>query len=309
MRLLFTGGGGAGTEALWSLLSPKYRLHFADAYPERIHPIVDARQRHEVPTATKSTFVPSLRDLAAVIEADLLIPGVDEELVELARHRASFGGTSVVLPEEDFVETMRDKQTCAYWLNGFLQAAPFTENLADGRKNIVDPVIVKPRVGRGSRGVSKIHSSEELISLKASLGDDCKNYVQQEYLAGSEYSVQVVVDQEGSLAAVVPARILRKKGITLEAVIDHQAQIFETCLSIYHEWPSAGIFNVQGKLVPNRGFVPFEINPRISTTFCLAFAAGVDLIELHLEGSRDLRLGKEGVSLRRYWSNVFGKMT
>ena len=40
MRVLFTGGGGAGTSALWSLLDGRYEIHAADADPARISPII-----------------------------------------------------------------------------------------------------------------------------------------------------------------------------------------------------------------------------------------------------------------------------
>jgi carbamoyl-phosphate synthase large subunit len=41
-RILFTGGGGAGSEALWRLLHGKHELYFADARPEAIAPVIPA---------------------------------------------------------------------------------------------------------------------------------------------------------------------------------------------------------------------------------------------------------------------------
>ncbi|MEC8019005.1 MAG: ATP-dependent carboxylate-amine ligase, partial [Actinomycetota bacterium] len=86
MRVLFTGGGGAGTSALWSLLDGRYEIHAADADPTRISPIIPRDRAHHIPMGSDPKFLASLRELCARIEIDVLVPGVDEELLPIAEH-------------------------------------------------------------------------------------------------------------------------------------------------------------------------------------------------------------------------------
>ena len=67
---------------------------------------------------------------------------------------------------------------------------------------------------------------------------------------------------------------------------------------------------VEGVLTADRGFLPFEINPRISTTTALAVLAGVDVLaNWYDEGDRydptpRLQYFREGLTLRRTWLNT-----
>ena len=45
MRILITGGGGAGTEAIWCSWHERYELYFADAYPKSILPDIPDQRR------------------------------------------------------------------------------------------------------------------------------------------------------------------------------------------------------------------------------------------------------------------------
>ena len=306
VRLLFTGGGGAGSEALWTLLSEKHDLHFADSNPGAIHPIIPASRRHALPLASATNFIRDVRRLAELLQAELVVPGVDEELPHFASARELFNSV-IVVPQLPFVEMALDKQSFASWINQILPLSATTRNLLQTDALLSPPVIVKPRTGRGSRGLHLVQTDVELSSLRDFLGSKARDYVQQEYLSGQEYSVQVIVDQAGKLAAIVPVRIVRKRGITLEGVTDNPAQVIETCQHLHNSWPTPGIYNVQGILVADRGFIPFEINPRPSTTLCLAIAAGVDVFAVYTKAPENFVTGKPGVFMHRYWSSHFSE--
>lgn len=90
IKVLFTGGGGAGSEALFRLLGDKYEVHFGDADVVAIDPMIPEDRRHELPWASDPMFVDKMSDLCRRLNIDLLIPGVDEELLSLARNADSF---------------------------------------------------------------------------------------------------------------------------------------------------------------------------------------------------------------------------
>jgi len=130
----------------------------------------------------------------------------------------------------------------------------------------------------------------------------------QELLMGQEYTVLMAADREARLHAVVPVKVMVKRGITLRAETESQPEVINACAAIHRALPTTGCYNIQLYLAPDRRVLPFEINPRISTTFCLGIAAGVDPVEIFLgnaapKGLRDFRAG---LSLKRSWHNHIG---
>ncbi len=307
MRVLFTGGGGAGTSALWSLLDGRYEIHAADADPARISPIIPRDRAHHIPMGSDPKFLASLRELCARIEIDVLVPGVDEELLPIAEHRDALGSTRVVLPDTTFVSSMLDKLTFAKLMDSQGIAVPRTVRLDRSESWTHFPCIVKPRRGRGSRGVVAVSHEAELRSMASGHGTDASTLIVQELLVGDEYSVQVIAGPDGALRAVVPASILIKRGITISAITKAEEVIHRACDDLHHAFPTSGIYNVQGILTRDGKFLAFEINPRVSTTLCLAVAAGIDVIELSCAAGEHVA-AREGIRLDRFWTNVFSEI-
>lgn len=261
-RLLFTGAGGAGSEAINRLWHDRYDMLFADADIAAIHPSITARVA--LPYADDDRFAGTLSGFLGTLGIDLLIPGVDEELLTLAR----MADERTMLPHYPFVSLCLDK-------------AKLTEALDRCGFNPPKTQIEKPAVGRGSRGVKLI----------------------QERLVGDEYTVMMVADRGGTLGAIVPVHVLQKRGITIHGRTVAHPNVLKVCQAIHERWQPRGVYNIQG-MVTNEGFRPFEINPRVSTTFCLGIAAGVDPVSIWFDGAPDrLVTFHEGKELRRYWYN------
>ena len=307
MRVLFTGGGGAGTSALWNLLGGRYEIHAADADPARISPIIPRERAHQIPMGSDPNFLESLRELCTRIETDILVPGVDEELLPIAANRDSFGPTRVVLPDKTFVSLMLDKLTFVEAMDSCGIPVPRTVRLDRSEAWTDFPCIVKPRWGRGSRGVTVVAHEVELRSIAAGLGMDASALIVQQLIVGDEYSVQVIAGPDGVLRAVVPASILIKRGITISAVTKVEEVILGACDDLHHAFPTSGIYNVQGIVTRDGEFLVFEINPRVSTTLCLAVAAGIDVIELSCAAGEYVP-AHEGIHLDRFWTNVFWEL-
>jgi carbamoyl-phosphate synthase large subunit len=65
LRLLFTGGGGAGTEALERLLSDRYEVFFADADRESKPYMIASDHWLQIPLAELRNFLARLPTCAA----------------------------------------------------------------------------------------------------------------------------------------------------------------------------------------------------------------------------------------------------
>lgn len=297
-RILFTGGGGAGCELICNLLKGMYEVHFADADLLSIDPSINKKYCHKIPYATAENFSSAVLELCEDLGVDILVPGVDEELAQLATLNSSI---LVMAPDMDFIRIALDKKATATFLANNNLPAPKTFTFEEISK-VHFPCIVKPRYGRGSRGVQIINSSEQAWAYKklSSFSDDL--IILQELLLGQEYTVMMSADKDSNLIAVVPVRVEIKRGITLRAMTECNLKLIEACTAIHQAMPTKGCYNIQLMATAGGDFIPFEINPRVSTTFCLGVASGIDPIGIFL-GTNNKSVFESGLSLRRHWKN------
>ena len=295
--VLFTGGGGAGSEALARLLADRYDVHFADADTDARPHGVALDHWHTIPLASDPDFVGALAYLCSGVGVGLLVPGVDEELVRVGMVRDLFA-CGVLLPPTSFVAAHLDK-------------AASRELLADvvgvPSANPEFPCIIKPRTGRGSRGVAVVRDAYEMIAHVHLSHQPKDAFVVQELVEGDEYTVTVAADATGKLRAIVPIRVALKRGITIRASTHHDSAITEACERIHEAYPIPGCYNVQCIKQADGVVKVFEINPRVSTTLCLAIAAGVDPIGIYLgrHPGEGLLPFQDGLTLSRSWHNEF----
>lgn len=303
-QILFTGGGGAGSEALLRLLDDRYRIYFADADVRAIHPAVPDDRRCEIPFADDPVFGAKIEACVHSLNIDLLIPGVDEELPVIAR-LVEQGRLAALLPPRFFVDRHLDKAASMRFLAG-IEIAPQTVPAAEAAQ-IGFPCIVKPRRGRGSRGVVKVDSPGTLAARIALSDAGPEDLIAQEYLRGEEFTVMMAADAAGTLRAVVPVAVEIKRGITLRAHTCRDRAVEEACRAVHDADPVPGCYNIQLIREPSGRVRIFEINPRVSTTLCLGVAAGVDPIGIYLSppsGSTPLPF-HESLRLSRHWTNRF----
>ncbi|WP_417277135.1 ATP-grasp domain-containing protein [Castellaniella sp.] len=307
IKVLFTGGGGAGNEALYRLLGDKYSLHFGDADISTIDPIIPAGRRHTLPWASDSDFVERMAEICRQLDIDVLVPGVDEELLTLAQNEAIFWPTKILLPSEAYIETMLDKLRMVHVLLEKNIPVPLSHSLAEDFSDIEFPCISKPRSGRGSREVSILNTAEDARGHKIKFGASAGRMLIQEKVEGIEYTVQMVSDSLGTLRAIVPVKVDIKRGITIRAETEAEPLVIAACKAVHEAVPARGCYNIQLIKTPEGDVLPFEINPRVSTTLCLVVAAGIDPIAVFFMTAQSDGLipFTPGIRLRRHWTNYF----
>ena len=297
--ILLTGAGGAAIpDLIRHLQGLGHRVLTCDMDPHAAG-LYLGDGGFVVPKATDPEFVGALCRTASFQCADILIPLVDEEL---PLSRKAWPQT-VLLPTDEFVQTCLDKWNLIRTLRRDYQIHIPYSSLFDGLTEPWYPAIIKPRVGRGSRGV---HRFEHHGELQQALIDGRIRYspdlIAQEYIDGPEYTVSVVVDQSNTVHAVVPKRIILKQGATRLAVTERNYKIDFLCREIAEKLNPCGPFNVQLRLRDGKPYI-FEINPRFSGTVNLTIAAGCDevggLIELALGHPYTFGEWREGVVLVR----------
>ena len=304
MRILFTGGGGATYEAVYRLWRERYDLHFVDANADAFSPELPRERCHIGPLGSDLAFASATAALCKKLKVDLLVPAVDEELPHATAVARLAPGLAVMLPDMGYVATMLDKLRTAEALRAKQLDAPRTVTL-DRVSEIGYPCFAKPRHGRGSRGAQVLRDAGAAGAYRTLSGLRDDQIVAQELLMGQEYTVLMAADREARLHAVVPVKVMVKRGITLRAETEAHPEVINACAAIHRALPTTGCYNIQLYLAPDRRVLPFEINPRISTTFCLGIAAGVDPVEIFLgtAAPKGLREFRAGLRLKRSWYN------
>ena len=66
-------------------------------------------------------------------------------------------------------------------------------------------------------------------------------------------------------------------------LVDNNSDVVRGCELIHKANPTKGCYNIQLILTSDGTVMPFEINPRISTTYCLTVASGIDPIDIFLQ--------------------------
>ena len=306
-RVLFTGGGGAGSEALNRFLSTNYEVFFADADPNSFNPTINPKKCHEIPMANDPSFVKSIVSLSKKLKLDLLVPTVDEELLTL-RDAEDAMDCRILLPPKDFISLHLDKFKSAQCLINAGLSAPRTSILGEIKEDF--PFVLKPRTGRGSRNVSIVYSERELDAQLLISRMKANEFVVQELVHGQEYTVMMVANAKKKLRAIVPVLVINKKGITIEAETLNDKEIISACTKIHELNPVSGYYNIQLIKEVDGTVKPFEINPRVSTTACLGLAAGVDFVaialdegDISIDTEKQLLPFSEKLKLKRFWYN------
>ncbi|WPB87455.1 ATP-grasp domain-containing protein [Sediminicoccus rosea] len=303
--VVFTGGGGAASEALQRLLHDRYNLFFADADPASIPDTIPAARKLAIPHADAADFIPRTAAVLAACRAEVLVPGVDEELPQIRDLLRHLPALRVLAPQPEFVLAMQDKFESARRLLAAGLDAPFTVT-ADRPEEIGFPCIAKPRSGRGSRGVMVLEAPAQVPHYLGLYRQKAAAVVLQEKLPGTEYTVYVSADAQARLCDLIPIRVLSKRGVTIRAEIHMESRVVAYCEALHRALRPEGPYNVQLILGDDGRVAPFEVNPRVSTTLCLAIAAGADPIGDWLGYAR--RHEVRPMRLKRNWNNQMTPM-
>ncbi len=281
--VLVTGAGGAsGIGAIQSLTDKNdHQVIGVDMDPTAAG-LYLADAGSPIPPADDPTWAEKMAQIVEEFGVEVIIPTVDEELTVLQSLSQAVGEVPIVAPKQDVIEIARDKYRTMQELSKAGVPTPKTwlGTDTDQIPNTAFPLIVKPRAGRGSRGVQRVETPTELATHLKTTTIDAERLLCQECLSGPEYTTSVVGTNCNRLLSVVPKEALKKEGSTVLGATRQMPAVDEICRQIFETLQPAGPLNVQ-QLLDEDG-IPrvIEINPRFSSTSCLTVAAGVNEFDL-----------------------------
>lgn len=241
-----------------------------------------------LPSAGSPGHLDRLLDVCEKERVDILIPGLDSELLAISENAHLFEarGTKVLVARRDFVNLCRDK---VKWSSVLSRISPtilpcFTQEelpkaLAEGSLRF--PFIAKPLDGSASAGVLVINSRDELVKvgpghvvqplvLPAASDPHCEAVLATsragKILQNAEISMQSVYGRDGALLGRMTSYHRLKDGIPLEIVpveIEEANEAMSTLEPYLKSIGMTGPVNLQGRIT-EEGPRFFEMNARFT---------------------------------------------
>lgn len=257
-----------------------------------------ADRRVVSPLIYDTEYIPFLLRYCQMNKINVLLSLFDIDLLMLSKHKEEFEkiGTRVIVSNQEFVEICNDKWKTFQFLCENHIHAPKTYLTIESALEAIDigelnyPVIVKPRFGCGSIGLSTADDETELILLfRRTLKEVKKSYLKyesvteenkvifQECLQGQEYGLDVINDLDGCFKnAIIKKKLAMRSGETDIAETVNSQTIFEIAHKIAVQSKHIGNLDMDVFLV---GDVPYvlEMNARFGGGYPFSHNAGCNL--------------------------------
>lgn len=266
-----------------------------------------------LPYCHRPEYLPRLIEVCNKSNVDFIIPGTDPEVKALCAAKEKIeveSSAHLVVNPPRTVEVGYDKYKTSLFLQEHRFPYPKTVCLKDPGEDLGEldfPLIVKPRFGSGSVGMSLITNCRMLENHLASFEMEM---IAQEYIEakGDEYTCGLAFDWEGTLFGTIIMRRDLKKGFTQFAQVVGQKQVQRQIHEIGKVLEGRGSYNVQGRLIDGK-YVVFEINPRFSGTTAFRAVAGMNEPDMYIQhflyGARPESTAIKPLCMMRYLNECY----
>ena len=186
-------------------------------------------------------------------------------------------GAIPIVSRRKVLEICRDKLLSYQFLS---KKFPFAFTTEYPEKINTFPIIAKPRFGKGSSNIILIENELELEFIMRKF----ENMIFQEYLPGTEYTVDVLSDlTEKPIMAIPRIRIDTKAGISVKGKIVQNSMIESLCKNTAETLGIRGPSCIQLKESNNGELKIIEINPRFGGGTIFTTLAGANFPAMLLE--------------------------
>ena len=236
-----------------------------------------------LPKADSPHYLDAVIKIIDKYEIDIIIPNVDDELEIFAANKAKLHQVLISPPKT--IKVCNDKLQTIKTLSKVVNT-PITYN-EDNLDNIVFPVVLRPRISRGSRNIFIIKNRHQLDLLRGyfdSMGIFREKRILQEYLPGEEYTIDCLFDMQGKIIVAVPRRrITTQGGVCSIGRTEHNNVLIKSVQKISDVLDFEGPVNIQFRSDPHGVLKLLEINPRIAGAVPITLCAGVNIPDLSIK--------------------------
>ena len=242
-----------------------------------------ADRSYVVPFSVEDDYWKEVLKVIRKEKIDVIIPTGDADIVHFSKNKNVLNkmGVTVFMSDYETIKVCQNKLLFYKHLvkNGLENLLPKTST--DCRE-IDLPILCKPKRGSGSRGIELWETESQIKELdKVENLHYSSDYIFQEYLPGTEYTIDVLCDLEGKVLSVIPRKRLQiKAGISSKGKIIRDKRIEDNCRTLCNKVNIKGPVCIQMKEDIN-GIPKFvEINPRVGGGTYFTTLAGVNFMKI-----------------------------
>lgn len=269
---------------------------------------------YTVPRSTDPNYIPVITDICKKESVDVILPLHSSETIVFSTNieKLRNKGLHLQLSDAASIGKCTDKLEFYNFMKKNRFPCPRTflpeqaaEALACGELDF--PLFIKPRSGSSSKNSFKVNSRDEFDFYIGSFPGS----IVQEFVSGTEYTVDLLADEKSRLVAAVPRqRIEIKDGKAVKCRTVKDGEIISLTKNLIEKTGLCGPANVQ-MIKSDSGLQVIEINPRFAAGgLPLSTAAGVNipllLVKMLLgETPEKMPEFKENLYMIRYLTEVF----
>jgi len=256
---------------------------------------------YAVPYSYDESYIPTIRDIVNRENVDLVIPTTDYEIYYLSLHQNEINAI-VAASDAETAKKYLDKYLTFLYHNEL--GIPFAKSwLPKNYEHSEENIILKPREGRGSRGI--------LINPlnPKDFGDD---YMIQPLHKGREITTAFYVTKENELHGLFTMERELSNGATSKSkvVTEFDSEIEEILLKMIAAKGLKGSLNLQSIVDSDNNIIPFEVNCRISGTNSIRHNLGFQdvkyTIQEYLYNEKpDAVAAKNGIAIRLLYDIIY----
>ncbi len=285
LRILVTAIGSFSAHCVISNLKKLGHIVIGtDIYPKEWHHITKICDEFiRVPFATSDNYILYIKKICEELSINAIIPLTDLEIDVLRKYKSDFTqlGCHLFIEPDNVLDIARNKLKLSNTFKDeqFIKVPQFfpAEIYLKDKLIASEDLIAKPINGRSSEGLYKINKGDNLNFLIGKC-----NYIIQNYITGSIFTVDYVRDSFGNDFAVPREELLRTKngaGITIK--ITNNIDLIKAAKFIGENLGIIGCVNMEF-IQNNDEYYFIDLNPRFSAGIGFTQYLGYNIVESHL---------------------------
>ncbi len=257
IRILFLGAGKRLSlleNFLEAALLEHINVELFSAEISKFVPIAQVANIIESPKFNSPEFLGWLVHLVKQKKINIIIPNMDAATVSLSFLKAELQSMNIwpIVSSHELCLIMEDKLLANNWFEKHHIAIPAISSW---------PRILKPRKGFGGKSHFLLNNPAERSKLLQSI--EITDFIEQEYIAGPEYSVDAYIDRKGEFVAAMPRLRLR----VIDGEVDESLSVYKPEIERLTKQIIQNITKWEGPITlqfieSNGSPLLIEINPR-----------------------------------------------
>ena len=297
-KVLVTDGRALSALAIArSLGNAGVEVHVCDAFRRTVSAFskyVTESKLHDPIGESTEAFVDWLVACCRREQYDLVIPVRDETTLAVAANRERLSaGTELLVADGATISRLMDKGSCMQAADSLGVPIPPTyyptasEDLDAIRAEATFPVLIKPRIASGARGIVRADEPSELAQTYRQVADSHPEPIVQEFVdhSGGHYSIGTVFDDNAEPVATHVYKETRQYpasgGPAIAAHTVEREPWVDSVLDLLraHDWVGPAHMDVLYD-PDTETYRLIEINPRFWSSLSLTINSGVDIPRL-----------------------------